>query len=85
MISTAVVWSVMRRPSLWGTALVQLVRLAPTGWWRRWPFLPRPSAEYMDFRYVTQYGGPHGAPQAPIRTEDVLDYLTWCKEWNHTR
>lgn len=85
MMSAAVVWAVVRRPSLWATALVQLIRLAPTGWWKRWPFFPRPSADYMDFRYVTQYGGQHGAHVAPIRTEDVLDYLRWCKEWNHTR
>jgi hypothetical protein len=84
-MSKGVVWAVLRRPSLWGTAMVQLARLAPTGWWKRWPFLPRPSADYLDFRYVTQYGGQHGAPQAPVRVEDVLDYLRWCKEWNRTR
>jgi hypothetical protein len=84
MMSGAVVWAVVRRPSLWGTAVVQMFRLAPTGWWRHWPFLPRPSAEYLDFRYVTQYGGDHGA-QAPAETQDVLDYLRWCKDWNRTR
>ena len=85
MMSAAVVWGVLRRPSLWATAVVQLLRLAPTGWWRRWPFLPRPSAEYMDFRYVTQYGGDHGQALSSVRSEDVLDYLRWCKEWNQTR
>ena len=84
-MSMAVVWGVLRRPTLWGTAIVQLLRLSPTGWWRRWPFLPRPSAEYLDFRYVTQYGGTHGQPLSPIRSEDVLDYRRWCKEWNQTR
>ena len=80
-----VVGAVMRHPSLWITAVVQLVRLAPTQWWRRWPFLPRPSAEYLDFRYVTQYGGEHGQNKTPISPKDVVDYLRWCKEWNSAR
>lgn len=84
-MSVKVVAAVARHPSLWATAVVQLLRLAPTGWWRRWPFLPRPSAEYLDFRYVTQYGGEHGQRETPAEAQDVLDYLRWCKEWNSTR
>jgi hypothetical protein len=84
MISGAVIWAVVRRPGLWLTAGVQLLRLAPNGWWRKWPFLPRPSAEYLDFRYVTQYGGEHGQSLS-LRPNDVVDYLQWCKQWNHTR
>lgn len=85
MISAKVIGAVLVRPTLWATAVVQLLRLAPTGWWRRWPFVPRPSAQYLDFRYVTQYGGEHGSSETPVRTQDVLDYLRWCKEWNSTR
>ena len=83
-MSMAVIGAVLRRPSLWLTAIVQVFRLAPNGWWRRWPFLPLPTAEYMDFRYVTQYGGDHGA-KAPLQPYDVVDYLRWCKQWNRTR
>jgi hypothetical protein len=83
-MSMSVVGAVLRRPSLWLTALVQVFRLAPNGWWRRWPFLPLPTAEYLDFRYVTQYGGDHGA-EAPLQPNDVVDYLRWCKQWNRAR
>lgn len=76
------VFAVLVRPWLWPTALVQIGRLAPRGWWHRVPFLPLPPAEYMEFRMVTQYGGGHGDPSAPIRARDVVDYLAWCRDWN---
>lgn len=84
-VSLSAVGAVLRRPSLWVTAIRQVARLAPNGWWRRAPFLPVPPAEYLEFRLVTQYGGGHGAPQAGIRSEDVVDYLQWCKQWNQAR
>ncbi len=65
----------MRRPGLWVTALRQGRRLVPAGWWRRWPFLPRPPAEYVRFRALTQYGdGEHA-----LEPEDVVNYLLWCR------
>ncbi|MCB0981926.1 MAG: hypothetical protein H6513_10945 [Acidimicrobiaceae bacterium] len=67
--------AVARRPSLWVTALRQWKRTTPAGWWRRRPFLPVPSADYLHFRLVTQYG----SYDHPIDTADVLNYLTWCK------
>jgi hypothetical protein len=42
--------AVARRPDLWVTAVRQLGRLAPTGWWRKAPYLPRPDPTYMRFR-----------------------------------
>ena len=42
--------AVARHPSLWPTALRQLRRLTPPGWWRRRPFLPVPSGDYLAFR-----------------------------------
>ncbi|HEX4979989.1 MAG TPA: hypothetical protein VFV35_07985, partial [Acidimicrobiales bacterium] len=36
--------AVLAHPSLWSTAVIQLGRLAPRGWWRRTPFLPLPDA-----------------------------------------
>ena len=67
--------AVARHPSLWGTALVQLGRLAPTGWWRRWPPVPAPDREYLRFRLQTQYGDPDRAPEPA----DLLTYLHWCR------
>jgi len=63
------------RPRLWGTAVRQVVRLAPRGWWRRWPPVPLPDAEYLRFRLVTQYGDPDRMPDA----DDVVTYLEWCR------
>jgi len=53
----AVVRMVLRHPGLWVGALGAMVRLAPSGWWRRAPFLPLPDPAYWRFRLVTAYGG----------------------------
>jgi hypothetical protein len=36
----------------------------------------------MEFRLVTQYGGRFLASGESIDSTDVVDYLTWCKNWN---
>ena len=41
-VSPAMVTAVLSHPSLWATAVRQVKLLAPTGWWRRPPFLPVP-------------------------------------------
>jgi hypothetical protein len=69
--------TVLRHPSLWTTAVRQLFRLAPSGWWKRAPFLPLPDAAYLKFRMVTAYGGSGGDPRA----EDLITYLRWCRAW----
>ncbi|HVL03049.1 MAG TPA: hypothetical protein VM386_01300 [Acidimicrobiales bacterium] len=71
--------ALVRRPGLWPTALRQIVRLAPSGWWRRWPPLPRPDPAYLRFRMETAYGDPDHDPEAA----DVVAYLSWCRtgEW----
>jgi hypothetical protein len=73
----AVVLAVVRRPRLWPTALRQARRTTPRGWWRRRPFLPVPSGEYLRFRLLTQYGDSAAKP-AP---HDVVTYLEWCRAW----
>jgi hypothetical protein len=70
-----VVMAVVRTPRLWVTALRQVARLAPRGWWHRWPPLPVPDQEYVRFRSQTMYGGDGRAPDP----DDVLAYLNWCK------
>ena len=74
--------AVVVRPWLWWTAIVQLVRLAPRGWWRTSPFLPVPKRDYLEFRLVTQYGGDVPTLRGRIETADVLNYLRWCRAWN---
>lgn len=70
-----VVGAVAAHPSLWATAARQWRRTTPRGWWRRRPFLPVPSGEYLRFRLVTQYG----SYDHPVAADDVLNYLAWCK------
>ena len=67
--------AVARRPSLWRTAVQQVLVLAAPGWWRRWPPLPLPDSNYMRFRLVTMYGDSSHAPDP----DDVVAYLQWCK------
>ncbi|MFM7616846.1 MAG: hypothetical protein ACKO72_05225 [Actinomycetes bacterium] len=70
-----IVTAVLAHPSLWPTAIGQAWRLAPAGWWRRPPFLPRPDEGYLAFRLETQYGRD-AAPAAA----DVVSYLRWCRD-----
>jgi hypothetical protein len=71
-------WAVLSHPLLWGTALRQMHFLAPSGWWRRAPFLPLPDPAYMRFRIVTAYGGDGSAEPKP---SDLITYLRWCRSW----
>ena len=73
--------AVLVRPHLWVTALRQSGRLAPSGWWRRPPFLPRPDADYLGFRMETQYGSRVHAPDAV----DLVSYLEWCRAQDRDR
>jgi len=76
----AVISAVARRPRLWPTALGQIRRLAPTGWWRRRPFLPIPPPDYLRFRAQTAYGDADRLPDV----DDVVTYLRWCRDWPGT-
>jgi hypothetical protein len=69
--------AIAMRPGLWFTALRQLAVLAPEGWWRQAPFLPRPDPAYLRFRLVTAYGDPERDPDP----RDVVTYLHWCRAW----
>lgn len=77
-LPAAAVMAVLRRPSLWWTALVVCRRLAPPGWWRRRPYLPLPDPSYWNFRMVTAYGGDGDAPPEP---DDLVTYLEWRRAW----
>ena len=68
------IFAVLRRPRLWFTAIRQLLRAVPSGWWRRSPFLPLPDRGYLRFRLETAYG----AKAAP-RPADLVRYLEWCR------
>ena len=42
-------------------------------WWRRAPFLPVPSGEYVRWRMYTAYGDEDAVPPA----EDLIRYARW--------
>ncbi|MBW3614434.1 MAG: hypothetical protein KY439_03880 [Actinobacteria bacterium] len=69
--------AVARHPELWATAVVQCLRLAQPGWWRRWPPLPAPDSDYLRFRLQTQYGDADRDPEPA----DVVAYLKWCRSY----
>jgi hypothetical protein len=69
--------AVLAHPALWGTAVRQLLVLAPTGWWRRAPYLPLPDPAYLRFRLQTAYGDPDREPDP----SDLVIYLHWCRAW----
>ena len=74
------VLGVLRRPSLWPTAVHQVFVLARRGWWRRPPFLPLPGERYLAFRLVTAYGDADRPPESA----DVVAYLRWCRTWRRS-
>lgn len=43
-------------------------------WYRRFPFLPLPSREYMRWRMYTAYGDERAVPPA----DDVVRYARWA-------
>jgi hypothetical protein len=71
----ALAGALVRRPWLWWTAVVVLLRTARPDWWRTAPFLPVPDTDYLRFRMETQYGGDGTAVPDP---DDVITYLAWC-------
>lgn len=62
------------RPSL-AVALLRVAwRFRRREWWRRAPFLPLPSSEYLRWRLDTAYGDDTVVPPA----EDVVRYARWA-------
>jgi hypothetical protein len=72
--TSAALRTVLRRPSLWVPALHAAVRFAPTGWWRRPPFLPVPDERYWRFRMETAYGDE----SAEVDAGDLDEVLRWA-------
>lgn len=70
--------AVLPHPALWATAARQARALAPSRWWRRPPFLPVPTRDYLRFRMETAYGGAGDQPLVP---QDLVTYLRWCRRF----
>jgi hypothetical protein len=58
-----------------GVALLRVAwRFRRRGWYRRFPFLPLPAREYVQWRMHTAYGRDDAVP--PVR--DVVRYAKWA-------
>lgn len=65
-----------RRPWLWPALVSAAWAFRPKAWYRKPPFLPLPSAEYMRWRLETAYGEPDAAPPA----DEIERFVTWSAE-----
>ena len=70
-VAPTAIAAVATRPWLWPA----VIRLVPRHWWRRWPPLPLPPADYLRFRTQTMYGDQG----ARLDREDLIAYLQWCR------
>ncbi|HYC52499.1 MAG TPA: hypothetical protein VEB19_15410 [Gemmatimonadaceae bacterium] len=58
-----------------GVALLRVAwRFRRRGWFRRFPFLPLPAADYVRWRMHTAYGSDDAVPPA----RDVVRYARWA-------
>jgi hypothetical protein len=78
----AVVSAVACRPWLWPVAVMQVMRLARPGWWRRFPPVPIPDEGLWRLRIETAYGGSGDAEPS---ADDVLSFLRWSRDMGHWR
>jgi hypothetical protein len=65
------------RPVLAGALLTTAWRFRKRGWYRRFPFLPLPSMEYVRWRMYTAYGDEDAVPPAG----DVERYARWAARY----
>jgi hypothetical protein len=76
-------WSVVARALLKPRLLILLPRAAwrfrRRHWYRRPPFLPLPSAEYMRWRLHTAFGDEAVAP-SPHNLESYLRWTEWMQK-----
>ncbi len=74
--------ALIRRPDLWSTSLRAGLSLAPSGWWRRAPYLPLPDSEWLRFRMSTAYGGDGRLSRdSAFEADDLITWLEWRKSW----
>ena len=63
----------LRRPRLLTQLAGAAWRFRRSGWYRRPPFLPLPSADYLHWRLHTAFGDEQVEPSA----DDLQKYLDW--------
>ena len=73
-LSLALALRSVRSPIVASALLRVAWRFRRNGWWRRFPFLPLPSRDYVRWRMHTAYGSDDAVPPA----EDVVRYARWA-------
>ena len=63
----------LARPRLWPALIGAAWAFRAKGWYRRPPFVPLPSPDYVAWRMETAYGDPDAAPPA----EELAGFLAW--------
>lgn len=69
------------RPSLWPGLARAAWRFRHRDWHRRFPFLPLPSARYLEWRMHTAYGDEGAGPDV----RELRRYLGWTRRMTRTR
>ncbi len=75
-LTLSLAWRAARNPPLARDLLRVLWRFRSRDWWRRPPFLPLPSRDYLRWRMYTAYGTHDAVPPA----EDIVRYARWTGE-----
>ena len=65
--------AILHHPRLWPAMARQVVKMAPNGWWRRYPYLPVPSESLWNFRLETAYGDL----SAVVPEHDLAEVSAW--------
>jgi len=67
-------WRSLLHPAT-GIALLRVAwRFRARGWYRRFPFLPLPAADYVRWRMYTAFGDEEAVPSA----DEVIRYARWA-------
>ena len=67
-------WRGLKNPGTAAALLRVGWRFRSREWYRRFPFRPLPSGEYMRWRMYTAYGDERAVPPA----DDVVRYARWA-------
>jgi hypothetical protein len=70
----SLVWRGIRNPAVAGALVRVSWRFRRRNWYRRFPFLPLPAAEYVRWRMHTAYGRDDAVPPA----DDIVRYARWA-------
>jgi len=73
-LTTALAWRGIKNPRT-GAALLRVGwRFRRRGWYARFPFLPLPARDYLEWRMYTAYGDENVVPPA----DDIVRYARWA-------